>query len=148
MFGTFDFHTFLAICFYVPRHLWKCFEGGRIKMLVEDVNFHCISDEVKKKRMEILVNYFMENRHLQNFYAYRFFACEILNFVNVIAQIYFVDFFLDGEFSTYGIDVINFLSMDQDQRVDPMSRVFPTLTKCNFYEYSPSGEIQTFDSEF
>lgn len=117
-------------------------------MLVQEVNIPFVSEDVKDSRKTILVNYFIENFHLQNFYAYRFFACEILNFVNVIGQIYFVDFFLDGEFSTYGLDVIKFLSMDQDQRVDPMSRVFPTLTKCTFYEYGPGGTIQTFDSEF
>ena len=44
-------------------------------------------------------------RQNHNFYAFRFFACEFLNLVNVLFQIYFIDFFLDGEFTTYGSEV-------------------------------------------
>ena len=74
------------------------------------------------------------NRSKNNWYAAKFFFCEFLNLVNVIGQviifftkstalffecwksishltgkyifqIYFVDFFLGGEFTTYGSDV-------------------------------------------
>ena len=44
-------------------------------------------------------------RQNHNFYAFRFFACEFLNLANVLFQIYFIDFFLDGEFTTYGSEV-------------------------------------------
>ena len=30
--------TFQAILFYIPRYLWKTWEGGRVKMLVQDMN--------------------------------------------------------------------------------------------------------------
>lgn len=136
---------FQAILFYVPRYLWKSWEGGRIKMLVLDLNCPVVNDECKADRKKLLVDYFTTNLHTQNFYAFRFFLCEILNFVNVVGQIYFMDFFLDGEFTTYGSDVVKFTEMEPEDRIDPMSRVFPKVTKCTFHKYGPSGGVQKFD---
>jgi hypothetical protein len=136
---------FQAMLFYVPRYLWKTWEGGRIKMLVLDLNCPVVSEECKNDRKKLLVDYFLSNLHTHNFYAYRFFICEILNFINVLAQIYFMDFFLDGEFTTYGSDVVRFTEMEPEERVDPMARVFPKVTKCTFHKYGPSGTVQKFD---
>jgi len=110
-----------------------------------DLNSPNVNDSCKNDRKKILVEYFHSNLSHQNFYAFRFFVCEALNFVNVILQIYFVDFFLDGEFSSYGSDVLKFTEMDPDERVDPMARVFPKVTKCTFHKYGPSGSVQNFD---
>jgi hypothetical protein len=74
-----------------------------------------------------------------------FFICEELNLINVVGQVYFMDYFLDGEFSTYGSDVIRFAQMESEDTVDPMSRVFSKVTKCTFRNYGPSGTVQKFD---
>lgn len=136
---------FQAMLFYVPRYLWKNWEGGRLKMLVLDLNCPILAEDCKQDRKKLLIDYFINNLHTQNFYAFRFFICEALNFVNVVLQIYFMDYFLDGEFSTYGSEVLNFTNMDQENRSDPMARVFPKLTKCTFRKYGASGTIQNFD---
>lgn len=136
---------FQAILFYIPRYLWKTWEGGRIKMLVLDLNCPVVSEDCKSDRRKLLVDYFFTNLHSQNFYAFRFFFCEFLNFVNVILQMYIVDVFLDGEFSHYGMEVIGLTEMEPEQRIDPMSRVFPKVTKCTFHKYGPSGSVQQFD---
>ncbi|XP_011864067.1 PREDICTED: innexin inx2 [Vollenhovia emeryi] len=136
---------FQAILFYLPRYLWKIWEGGRIKMLVLDLNCPVVSEDCKGDRRKLLVDYFAMNLHSQNFYAYRFFVCELLNFVNVVGQIFFINFFLDGEFTTYGSDVIRFTEMEPEERIDPMSKVFPKVTKCTFYKYGASGSVQKYD---
>ncbi|KAF7400997.1 hypothetical protein HZH66_006181 [Vespula vulgaris] len=136
---------FQAILFYVPRYLWKTWEGGRIKMLMLDLNCPVANEETKCERRKLLVDYFALNLHSQNFYAFRFFFCEVLNFINVVGQIYFMDFFLDGEFSTYGADVVKFTELEPEDRDDPMSRVFPKVTKCTFHKYGASGTVQKFD---
>lgn len=138
-------HHHAAICFYIPRYLWKTWEGGRIKMLVLDLNCPVVNDESKEERKKILLDYFTENLNRHNFYAFRFFICEALNFINVFVQIYFMDYFLGGEFSTYGSDVLSFTEMEPEERGDPMSRVFPKVTKCTFHKYGPSGSVQKFD---
>lgn len=136
---------FQAMFFYLPRYMWKTWEGGRIKMLVLDLNCPIISEDCKNDRKKLLIDYFATNLHTQNFYAIRFFLCEFLNFVNVIAQIFFMDYFLEGEFSTYGSDVLRFTEMEPEEREDPMARVFPKVTKCTFHKYGPSGSIQKLD---
>ena len=76
----------------------------------------------------------------------RYVFCDLLNFVNVIGQMYFVNFFLGGVFMTYGTDVINFMSMEDKDRSDPMMEVFPRVTKCTFHKYGASGTIQKLDA--
>lgn len=136
---------FQAILFYIPRYLWKTWEGGRLKMLCQDLNLAVVSEDNRTERINLVADYLALNFHRQNLYAYQFFFCEILNFINAIGQIFLVDYFLDGEFSTYGADVVKFTEMDQNDRIDPMSRIFPKLTKCTFYNYGASGTIQKFD---
>ena len=36
--------------------------------------------------------------------------------------------------------------MEPEDRVDPMSKVFPRMTKCNFYRYGGSGTLETIDA--
>ena len=38
--------------------------------------------------------------------------CDILNFVNLMGQMYSVNLFLGGVFMTYGTDVLNFINME------------------------------------
>jgi hypothetical protein len=64
----------------------------------------------------------------------------------VIGNIYFVDVFLGGEFSTYGIRVMNFLEADPENRIDPMAVVFPRVTKCSFYKVSFFEKFQIYVS--
>lgn len=89
-------------------------------------------------------------RHLcfqrHNMYAIRYWACEALCLVNIIAQLYFMDHFFDGEFFSYGLRVMTFSEQAQEDRVDPMVYVFPRVTKCTFHKYGPSGTIQKHDS--
>lgn len=69
----------------------------------------------------------------------------MLNFINVIGNIYLIDWFLGGEFLTYGLKVLEFSQMDQENRTDPMVAIFPKMTKCTFHKYGTSGTIQNLD---
>jgi len=139
------FLFFQAILFYIPRYLWKTWEGGKVKMLVLELNCPIIKDETKNDRKKLLVDYFANNLHTHNFYAVRFFLCEVLNFINVICQIFFMDTFLGGEFSTYGSEVVRFTEMEPEERYDPMAKVFPKVTKCTFHKFGASGTVQKID---
>lgn len=54
--------------------------------------------------------------------------------------------FFDGAFLTFGIEVIKFMDSDQEDRADPMIQIFPRMTKCTFYKYGVSGEIERHDA--
>ncbi|XP_031633764.1 innexin inx2-like [Contarinia nasturtii] len=133
---------FQALLFYAPRYVWKSWEGNRIKMLVGNLNVPVLASEEKKTQKDSVMRYLQDNLNCHNFYAFRYFICEVLIFINVSTQIYFMDYFLDGEFSFYSINL--FKSMETPD--DMMARVFPKLTKCSFQKYGPSGSIQAFDA--
>lgn len=137
---------FQAVLFYVPRYLWKSFEGNRIKTLSFDMKQPIVEQKVKDARKRAFIKYFTYNIKSHNIYFWQFFACEILNFVNVVGQIFFMNFFLDGDFLTYGHRVFQFTHSYVDpNNEDPMARVFPKVTKCTFHKYGPSGGVQKFD---
>lgn len=136
---------FQALLFYIPRYVWKIWENGRLRMLVLDLNSPLINASCKDEQKKVLIDYFAVNLHTHNLYAARFFLCEILNFLNVLVQIYIVDYFLGGEFSTYGYDVLRFTDMNPEDRTDPMAYVFPKVAKCTFNKFGPSGTIQKLD---
>lgn len=134
-----------GLAFYVTRMLWKGWERGKIKHLIMDLNKVILKADVKKIKEDTLVEYLSKNRGRHNAYAFRYFICEVLNLFNVIIQMIFVNWFLGGEFSKYGIDVLKYIDRDPGE-VDPMAKVFPKLTKCTFRRFGPSGDVMIFDN--
>ncbi|CAL1301930.1 unnamed protein product [Larinioides sclopetarius] len=135
-----------AILFYIPRYLWKVCEGNRMKNLILGLNAPCMEREVKDKSKKLLVDYLVANLHNHNVYFTSYIFCEVMNFVNVVGQIYLIDTFLGGEFTQYGLKVIQFTGWDGTLRYDPMIHVFPRVTKCLFYVYGPGGSVNKVDA--
>ena len=71
------------------------------------MNVPIVQPDDKKNRIKVLVDYFSENRNNHTFYAFKFFFCELLNFVNVAGQIYFMDFFLGGKMPYHSIKILS-----------------------------------------
>ena len=42
---------------------------------------------------------------------------------------------------------LDYISLQPRDRIDPMSRVFPRVTKCTFRKFGPSGTIQRHDAQ-
>ncbi|KYM86057.1 Innexin inx2 [Atta colombica] len=137
-----------AISFYVPRALWGVWERGTISLLSRDLASPFLRDVWTEERKQQLVEYFTKtNLHSHNFYAMRFFVCELLNFLNSIGQIYLLDIFLEGQFRRYGPMVSAFLAEESPhERIDPMARLFPKVTKCTIHTFGPAGSVQTHDA--
>jgi hypothetical protein len=137
---------FQALLFYVPRYLWKAAEGGKIRNLILGLNNPVMDEDKKNANRKLLVEYLARNRgtHSTSFIIYS--ITELLNFLNVIFQMYIMDRFLGGEFSDYGWKVLQFTEWDWSVRYDPMIRVFPRLTKCTFHRYGSSGDVQRHDA--
>lgn len=135
-----------AILFYVPRYFWKAMEGGRIKNLILGLNSPILPEETKTSNRKLLVEYMAANLNNHSLYFMSYAAAEIMNFLNVVGQIFLMDAFLGGEFSTYGSKVIQFTGWDWSVRYDPMIKVFPRLTKCTFHRYGSSGDVQRHDA--
>jgi len=143
------FVLFLQAClFYVPHALFKVAEGGKVGGIISGLHQTEaeVHDDERGGRHKILAKYFMKCVNTHNLWALKMLICELLTLVNVIGNIYFIDTFLGGEFSSYGLQVASFVEDDPQNRIDPMSRVFPRMTKCLYQKYGPSGSIQTHDA--
>ncbi|OQR78213.1 innexin-like [Tropilaelaps mercedesae] len=99
-----------------------------------------------EKKAKTIRDYFVGHRFENQKYAYRFFFCEILAFINVVVQIFLMDRFLGFQFWTYGPRAISFLAYDPEERVDPMAQVFPKMSKCRLRRFGTSGEVQIHDA--
>ena len=86
-----------------------------------------IDKAARSEKIALIVKYIQLNRGQHSFYFLKYVGCEILNFVNVVGQMFFMDMFLGYEFSTYGLNVINYSEMEVDERPDPLAVVFPKV---------------------
>ncbi|XP_030749888.1 innexin inx3 [Sitophilus oryzae] len=138
---------FQGVVFYVPHWLWKNWEEGKIRMISGGLRGALVGEKAEREqRQNRLVQYLIETMHQHNTYAFGYFLCEALNFINVIVNIVLTDKFLGGAFMSYGTDVVRFSNMNQENRTDPMVAVFPRVTKCTFHKFGPSGSIQKHDA--
>ena len=118
-----------------------------MELIIAGLNMGNCEDTDKKIRN--LSNYMIGRRsykHEHQCWAAKFYLCEVLNFVNVIFQICFTDYFLNYSFSNYGLEAATWASQEAENRVDPMSEVFPRMTKCTFFKFGSSGTIQNVDA--
>ncbi|RZB40906.1 Innexin domain containing protein [Asbolus verrucosus] len=131
---------FQALLFYMPRYLWKTWEGGRLRQLVNDLNTPLVTAAWNQTTKTQLVQYLICGKYQNNLYALRYSVCEFLNLINVVLQIFLMDWFLGGQFSFYG------LAMLTSGEINPMTQAFPKLTKCQFWKYGHSGSLENRDA--
>ncbi|XP_068912040.1 innexin shaking-B isoform X2 [Tenebrio molitor] len=137
---------FQAILFYTPRWLWKSWEGGKIHALMMDLDVGICSEIEKKQKKKLMIDYLWENLRYHNWWAYKYYFCELLSLINVIGQMFLMNRFFDGAFLMFGFDVIAFINSDQEDRIDPMIEIFPRMTKCTFYKFGVSGDMEKHDA--
>jgi hypothetical protein len=134
--------------FYIPRLLWKTSEGGVMKLLTNGLTdlSSFMNKGTRSDGVTLIAKYFNLRHTKRGTYFIKFVTCEVLNFVNVIGQIFFTDMFLGYQFQKFGRDVFSVTEGDMYTRNDPMNTVFPKVTKCVFQKYGPSGSLQKHDA--
>lgn len=121
------------------RHCNDWISGSRLSMLVSGLHMACLSlnetelnindmkvpskKDCDEKIQQIRIG-FINRLHLNRPWAYGLTFCEILNFINVMMQIYLTDWFLGGAFLGLGQSISAPKSKDE---VDPLDIVFPKV---------------------
>lgn len=142
------FMLFLQGCmFYVPHLIFKVCEAGKIKLILTGLHQYIMDSDERSSKQEDLATYLVETRHTHRVWCFKILFAQCLYLVNVIGNMFLTDCFLGWEFYTYGVQALSFLEGTDDFRVDPMSRVFPRVTKCIFRKFGPSGTIQKHDAQ-
>lgn len=134
---------FQGIFFYIPHYIWKIWEGGKMRMLTTELSPPAISEECRETNIEQLVNYFCRTLHTHNSYIFKYFMCEILNLANILGQIAFMNAFLGKDFASLGISIIMSRLQPKEGTANNIDRLFPTITKCSYNNYSHSGTLET-----
>ena len=133
-----------ALFFLGPHFLWKSWEAGRMKSLVRALGHSAtvVEDgERKKKKKKDLPRPLVKDEARLNFYFGQFFFCETLNLVNVVFQMWWTTYrFIGDQLLSYGLD---WLSDSSEEKVDPATVLFPTLTKCSRLEFDSSGSVHS-----
>lgn len=60
-----------ATLFYIPRWLWKLWEGGKIAALTMDLDIAICSESEKRKKKKLLVDYLNQSKGHHDWYAFR-----------------------------------------------------------------------------
>lgn len=113
---------------------------------MSELNIHTLAEPKKKEKKNWLVTWLYNHRNQNDIWALKYSLCEILNLVNVVLQLVFINWFVGGEFWQYGAAVLYYLQLDQWDRVDPMVKTFPKMTKCTFHRFGSSGDVMKFDN--
>ncbi|KAF7494443.1 Innexin inx2 [Sarcoptes scabiei] len=139
-----------ALTFYVVHLIWKIWEKNRMANIINDLNKAIIKETAKKTSRYNLVHYLYRSMGRNRIYAFRYTFCEILNLFNIIAQmvirlilIDFYAFVLIASLIHFSYSSID--NNDSSQRTDPMSKIFPKMTKCTFRRFGPSGDVVKTD---
>ena len=118
-----------------------------MKVLTLELQTPFVDPDVKSTGIKRIICFLNDHKRANNIYALRFFFCEMLNFINVVGQIYLTNKFLGNDFLTYGSEVIGNSDLDPEKRTDALSHVsyllkmtlslFPKRhNKLNFYRFS------------
>ena len=81
----------------------------------------------------------------QTWWAVKLFFCNISNFVVVVLNLFFTNWYLGDQFMAYGPTSLDYINLPPAERSeDPFNLVFPKMTKCFMETYGPSGTIQVW----
>lgn len=143
------FVLFLQSClFYLPHYVFKQWEAGKVQGII--ANLHrpelLVQADGRRHHQRALATYFVRTQNTHTWWAIKVYLANLLFLANVIMNMYLMDIFLDREFSTLGLQVTSYIQDDQTLRADPLSRVFPRMTKCTYHSYGPSGSKNTYDA--
>ena len=139
---------FQAILCYIPHSLWKSWEGGKLSLLLQNLNENTLDtdrDTTQDRRL-VIVNYVLRNIGQHNLYVCKFIFCEFLNLVNIIGQMYMMDVYFGRQLSTYGSEVSSVTGMKIENKFEPMAVVLTKMSKCTFQKYGPTGTIENHES--
>ena len=115
-----------AAIFRIPYIIWKFCEGGLMK------SFYSRKKDEDPMRGKAI--FFNQLRGQMNWYYITFLSCEILNVGMLVINWISTDRFLNGEFHTYGLRVMHYLSLgtsEQTKSFNPMCNAFPTTVSHN-----------------
>nr|BDT62529.1 MAG: innexin [Metapenaeus ensis majanivirus] len=136
---------FQALMFYSPHWLWKIWEGGKVQSTIAGLSVPIKSNQERQKVTLGLIEYLRASHRHHDYYAKKYLFCEFLSILNCILNILLLNKFLNGMFLDYGNKVLAYYQNDNVTTINPMTIVFPKVTKCSVPLYGASGSKEIKD---
>jgi len=92
-----------SLLFASPHAFWCNWEGGLVRGSLTGIR-----DEVRgpdRDKLRTLARYFTARLHTLRFWAAGFYVCELLNLLNVVANMFLTNLLLGGNFYQYGLQM-------------------------------------------
>ena len=122
-----------AAC-YLPWHLWKGCEGGRVSKLLAKVSQDPLTETPVEEQAESLGTFLLTHRGWYNSTALRLLVCQALTLATSIGQLYSMDLLLGGRFLALGGAVTDYSVLRT-----ALATTFPTVTICSMELFGVSG---------
>jgi len=136
-----------AALFYIPHLVWKTYENGWIDNICKDLRAtDMINAEEAKERLLLVAELYLKSKHLNKLYVIMHAACEVMNFLNVLAQLYTMNWMLSFYPMNHPIDILRGLLENTHSRLDPLEFTFPKYISCTLSTFGSSGTIETRSS--
>lgn len=90
-----------ALLFASPHAAWRNWEGGLVRGSLTGLR-----DDVRgpgRDKLRTLARYFTARLHTFRIWATGFYVCQLLNLLNVVANVFLTDQILGGNFYHYGL---------------------------------------------
>lgn len=140
-----------ALLFKIPHLIWKYCEGGLMKEFFsgKGLKARFLSEDQMNENLVIDLGYYMKLKGQHNTYFFMFQACQLLNIVMLGLNWWTSNIFLNGNFTSYGSDIIKFYSelpensyveSERSGKFDPRCNTFPTQVNCPVITGGTAGE--------
>jgi len=124
-----------ALC-YLPWHIWKGVEGGKVEMLLSDISKEPITEISLSDQVSKLGNFLITKGGWFSSSAKYMVLCQLLCLVSSVGQMYVMNAILQGEFLSLGFNLFSVDLLKKD-----LVKVFPTVVKCSMSYVGPSGNV-------
>ncbi|GFX84703.1 innexin inx1 [Trichonephila clavipes] len=146
---------FQAVLFYIPRWLWKTWERGKMRTLTKGFNNALLPGPKLNEEFEALSRYLVKTLGSHDAYAAKYYLCELLSLLNIIAQFFLLDIFFSGKYIDFGVRIIEFYTSESYHRQNkngtyyirgnPMIIMFPRVSKCIYRAFGSTSMIDVQD---
>jgi len=121
---------------YLPYHLWKAAEGGRVRRLLVKVSHELLTETSVANQVSGICSFLTNHRGWFNGCSLKRMFCHILCSVGSLTQLYIMDLLLNGHFLDLGSDLSDLASLQAN-----LALVFPKVVKCYMNHFGPSGSL-------
>ena len=116
-----------AMLFYVPHFVWKLIEGDRVGHLADFLRGEVIDPEAYwglQKRATCVAQFVYKTLYRNQFFYMGYLFYQILTLANIVGNMYFIDWYLDGAFYKMGFEGLNMINRDPYDTSNYLAEVF------------------------